>query len=99
MANSKAARQRRRDALAWVISHLPDDEDFTTHDVLAMGDILRNQTWPPYLKSAWRHVAGRRADSVGMAIGRHPDFIHHDAGLADLHHGGVRIRSQRWKRR
>ena len=99
MANSKPARARRREALAWVISNLPDPDSFTTHDVVAMGDLLRDQKWPPYTKAAWRRVSARGADSVGLAIGRHPDFAKDPDGIENRERHGFRIRSQRWLRK
>lgn len=99
MANSRPARQRRREALLWVLDHLPDPEaPFTTHDVLAVAEGLQQTTWPPYLKSAWRHVASRQADSIGMALSRHPS-VEKLQGVENRERHGVRTRSQRWQRR
>ena len=94
MANSRAATQRRREALSWVASHLAVAE-FTTHDVLAQGDLLRAAVWPPYLKQAWKRV-GKSADAVGAFLSRHPDFEKSD-GVEERWAHGVRMRSQRWR--
>ena len=89
---------RRRTALSWVISHLPNPDHFTTHDVSLMAEILMPQTWPPYLKIAWRTISTRQ-DTIGHAIGRHPDFEKHPDGIVSRQHRGTRIRSQTWQRR
>ena len=98
MANSKAARARRKEALNFVIDSLPNPDDFTTHDLLNMGDLLRSTTWPPYTKQAWQRVA-MRADTIGHALSRHPEFEKHPEGVVDRSRRGTRIRTQRWRRR
>ena len=97
--NGPAMRQRRREALDWVISHLPDQTEFTSHDVASMAEILRDQKWPPYLKAAWKRV-GMRLDTIGHALTRHPDFEKHPTDpLSDQSVRGVRVRSARWIKR
>lgn len=87
---------RRKEALSWVLSHMPTDE-FTTHDVMMQGDLLRNAVWPPYTKQAWKRIT-RSADSLGAYLSRHPE-IEKGEGRENLERHGFRIRSQRWRRR
>ena len=60
---SQTATQRRKEALSWVMSHLPTDT-FTTHDVMMQADLLRDAVWPPYTKMAWRRIS-RSMDTLG----------------------------------
>lgn len=92
----KAATQRRREALSWVMSHLPADT-FTTHDVMMQADLLRDVVWPPYTKQAWRRIS-RSMDTLGSFLSRHPE-VAKDEGVDEKWAHGVRIRSQRWRRR
>lgn len=96
MGRVKAATQRRREALSWVMDQLPSDR-FTTHDVMMMAEMLRDATWPPYTKQAWRRIS-RSMDTLGSFLSRHPE-VAKDEGVAESWAHGVRVRSQRWVRR
>lgn len=91
--------QRRRDALDWVIGHLPDASRFTTHDVMMQAEILDGAKWPPYFKIAYKRVAGDGAVSLGGMLARHPKYEKHPDGLLSTSVRGSRTRSQLWRSR
>jgi len=85
--------QDSRDAVTWVLGHLPDQSRFTTHEAYAMGDALMSQAWPPRLKAAWKRITGR-VDNLGQFISKHPLYEKHPDGIHQGTVHGLRIRSQ-----
>lgn len=85
--------QDSRDAVTWVLSHLPDQSRFTTHEAYSLGDALMSQAWPRGLKAAWKRITGR-VDNLGQFISKHPGYEKHPDGVADRSDRGVRIRTQ-----
>jgi len=92
------ALQRRREALAWVVGHLPNSDTFTTHEVMLMAEILESVTWPPYYKGAWRKITSDGPRSLGSTLSRHPQFAKVGRPTAMSSHG-QRIRTQTWQNR
>ena len=90
--------QASRDAVDWVLGHLPNQSRFTTHEAHAMGDALMSQAWPRHLKGAWRRVS-TRVDDLGNFLGRHPLFEKHPDGVYRSERRGVRVRTQQWRRK